>query len=127
MLRALTERTTLTCLGLMSGTSCDGIDSAIVQISFEENGLSATVLAGQTVPYSPEIRHLLLNAGRLTAANLATANFTLGRLFAGAARQAWRCAGLNGTQIDLIASHGHTIVHDPPHATLQIGEGAVIA
>ena len=129
-------------LGLMSGTSGDGIDVALVQIHGRGWRLRAHLENSCTLPYSPRVRRLLLrlaNANRqpiLSVAEISEANFLLGELFARAARQACRRFRVRLESIDLIGSHGHTVHHQPwreklPGAqvasTLQLGEPAVIA
>ena len=115
--------------GLISGTSVDGIDVAIVDIADD-----IRVVAHKTIPYPPEVRVAILsisNAATHTAA-ISRLNFLLGELFADAVKQ----SGVPIETIELIGSHGQTIFHegDPVDvagylvaSTLQIGEGAVIA
>jgi len=115
--------------GLISGTSVDGIDVAVVDI-----GESIQIAATLTVPYPPQVREAILavsNAPTHTAA-IARLNFLLGELFAEALRQ----VPVPLESIELIGSHGQTIFHEGEPAdflgrkiasTFQIGEGAVIA
>lgn len=115
--------------GLISGTSVDGIDVAVVDI-----GESIQIVATLTVPYAPHVREAILavsNAATHTA-TIARLNFLLGELFAEALRQ----VPVPLESIELIGSHGQTIFHEGEPAdflgrkvasTLQIGEGAVIA
>lgn len=115
--------------GLISGTSLDGIDVAVIELS-----PSLKTIAFQTIPYPDDVRAALLsisNAATHTA-QIARMNFLLGELFAEAVLN---CGAPIGT-IDLIGSHGQTIFHegDPVElfgyqvaSTMQIGEAAVIA
>jgi len=115
--------------GLISGTSVDGIDVAVVDIDDR-----IQVLATATVPYPPEVRAAILsvsNAATHTAA-IARLNFLLGELFAEAVGR----AGVPLHTIQLIGSHGQTIFHEGEPvefcgrsiaSTLQIAEAAVIA
>jgi len=115
--------------GLISGTSVDGIDVAVVDI-----GDSIQMVAWKTVPYEPEVREAILsisNAATHTA-TIARLNFLLGELFA----DALRASGVPLETIELIGSHGQTIFHEGEPTdflghkvacTLQIGEAAVIA
>jgi len=115
--------------GLISGTSVDAIDVAVVDIDEKIRVVSTT-----SVPYLPEVREAILavsNAATHTA-TIARLNFLLGELFAEALRE----AGVPLETIELIGSHGQTIFHegDPVEflghkiaSTLQIGEAAVIA
>jgi anhydro-N-acetylmuramic acid kinase len=111
--------------GLISGTSADGIDVAVVDINDR-----IQVVATKTVPYPPEVRKTILSVPDVpTASRL---NFLLGELFAEALIQ----CGVPLETIELIGSHGQTIFHEGEPidflghkiaSTLQIGEPAVIA
>jgi anhydro-N-acetylmuramic acid kinase len=112
-------------VGLMSGTSLDGVDAALVEVDGWGEETRAQLIAFQTTPYSDEEREQLhaLLSGDVSA--ICQGNFRLGRRFADA-------AGALGPA-DLIGSHGQTVWHQPPSmgsgipSTLQIGEPAVIA
>jgi anhydro-N-acetylmuramic acid kinase len=118
-------------IGLMSGTSLDGIDAAVVD--FSDDGRSFEVLAFTTTPLTHDHREQVHNAivhGGTAALNRIHAD--LGEWFAAAALHACAAAGLQPGQIDAIGSHGQTIWHEPPHAglrgaTLQMGCPATIA
>jgi anhydro-N-acetylmuramic acid kinase len=116
-------------LGLISGTSADGIDAALVRFepSFE-------VLAANTVAYPPQVRERLL---ALTAANAAIAldefgalDVAVGECFADAALALLAQTGTPRSTIRAIGSHGQTVRHQPLGRypfSLQIGDAAVIA
>jgi anhydro-N-acetylmuramic acid kinase len=115
--------------GLISGTSVDGIDVAVVDI-----GESIQVVATATVPYPPEVREAILSVSNAAThtATIARLNFLIGELFA----EALRKVPVPLESIELIGSHGQTIFHEGEPvdflgrkiaSTLQIGEGAVIA
>lgn len=119
-------------VGLISGTSADGIDAALVEISGA--GLEARVrlIAGLTKPFSEADRDELFsmfNPVTGSVDRLCRFNFRLGALFAEAALEVVARAGLDPAEVDLIGSHGQTVWHIPaPNgATLQVGEAAVIA
>ena len=120
--------------GLISGTSADGIDVAVVDIAVVDMDERIRVLATATVPYPREVRDAIFSVSNAAAhtATIARLNFLLGELFA----EALEHAGVPLEKIELIGSHGQTIFHegDPVEflgrkvaSTLQIGEAAVIA
>jgi len=127
-----------TVIGLMSGTSADGIDVALAKVSGSGEGINASLAAFRKVAYEPRVRQavLALSSPEAPVADLSRMNFALGRLFAEAALDLMRAHNLRAQDIDLIASHGQTVCHlpaDGPYAdsfggsTLQIGEPALIA
>ncbi len=119
-------------IGLMSGTSADGIDAAAVRLWREDGRLRFQQLAFRSSPYPDEI-HALLDrcfADRAAPSEICELNQTLGDLFADAALQ----IANEVDSVDFVASHGQTIWHRPPAkggvqagATLQLGEAARIA
>lgn len=120
-------------VGLMSGTSVDGIDAALAEIWRAGDGqIRLRMLAFETLPWSPAQRATILRLlqNRGTVQELCRANFDLGRAFGQAALHVIRAAGLSPAQVNLIGSHGQTVWHEVMegrvHATLQIGEAAVI-
>lgn len=116
-------------LGLISGTSADGIDAALVRF---DPGM--VVIAAQSSPYPDGLRRNLL---ALTAPDAAISLDQLGRLdvevgecFAGAANALLREAGKKAAEIIAIGSHGQTIRHRPDGLhpfSMQIGDAAIIA
>jgi len=124
-------------IGLMSGTSHDGVSAAVVELD-DRKQAPARVRAFITKPYSRKFRVRLMEASigaRVGAGELSALNFELGHAFARAATAAARRATIALSRIDFIASHGHTFFHLPPrraHAaqtpsTLQLGEPSIIA
>jgi anhydro-N-acetylmuramic acid kinase len=112
-------------VGLMSGTSLDGVDAALVQISGTGRGIEACLVDFHTHPFPAELRQkvLRLSQGVGNAAFVSEVNVALAHLFADAAE----IVG-NGQSVHAVASHGQTISHTPEqHATLQIGDPSVIA
>jgi len=111
-------------IGLMSGTSLDGLD--IVYVRFEtENLQNFQILASESLPYQRKWQNRLKEAFRLSADELADLDVELGKFFANLVRRFIEKNQIN--QIDLIASHGQTIFHRPEKGyTIQIGSGAHI-
>ena len=122
-------------IGLMSGTSADGIDAALVAF----DGDSFRLVAFRQNPYPPALRKRILAVSSPGASRLdevARLNFLLGERFAQAASDVAAAAGVPMERVDLVGSHGQTILHLPEpvqegdlalRATLQIGEPSVIA
>jgi anhydro-N-acetylmuramic acid kinase len=128
----------LRIVGLMSGTSVDGIDAALVEIDRAAGPFAWRLLGFECVPWPPELREAILSAFRPEASlpALTALDSRLGEAFADAAVQVVRQAGVSMSSIDAIASHGQTVWHQPqPFAigggagrgTLQLGDSSVIA
>lgn len=124
--------------GLMSGTSLDGIDVAIVEISGRGWAKRIRTLAFRTVPYPEDVRQAILSVSNAAThtATISRLNFLLGELYAEALRLTARRARIPLDSIQLIGSHGQTIFHEGAPvkylgrriaSTLQIGEAAVLA
>jgi len=114
----------------MSGTSADGIDVALLKITGHYTHTQVQEIAFASYPLPAETKQRVLALAHDEAPNavaeLCRMNFELGTLFGNAALRLAREHGI--TQIDLVGSHGQTVHHLPDvPATLQIGEGAVIA
>ncbi|MEH7179133.1 anhydro-N-acetylmuramic acid kinase [Neobacillus vireti] len=126
-------------VGLMSGTSLDGIDAALVSIKEENEKFDIKLISFSTLGFSGVMKEKLLelcNPERARIQDISSMNMLLGELFADAAKKVVAEAGLNMNQIDIISSHGQTIFHQPEAveiddhpitSTLQIGDIAVIA
>lgn len=118
-------------LGLMSGTSVDGIDAALVEISGRERDLQVQLLAAHTYAYSPGVQAQILavcGGEALSLAALADLDEAIASEFALAAQQ----LQADQPRAELIGSHGQTVYHRPPGDrrlgySLQLGRGAVIA
>ena len=120
-------------VGLMSGTSADGTDVAIVEISGQPPKLDWRLRRHTTVPHPAPLRRAIRESMRPETSrvdHLCQLGAILGEQFAAAARQGIREAGLTPDEVSLIGSHGQTVWHAPqgtPPATLQLGEAAIIA
>ncbi len=118
-------------VGLMSGTSLDGIAAAVVRFAEAEgagHGLEAQLLAFVTRPYTRDQRDRLSAAlVGASARDYCRLGFDLGAWLADAAVAALAEAGVPRRDVRAIGSHGQTIWHEPPHSTWQLGEAAVIA
>ena len=116
-------------VGLMSGTSADGISAAVASFERGHGGsVRAALIAYHSRPYTPAERERLLHAiERGTPAEYCRLNFDLGSWLADAALAVMAKARLAPSDVRAIASHGHTVWHEPPHSTWQFGEAAMIA
>lgn len=115
-------------VGLMSGTSLDGISAAVVRFRDVGGRVDAELLGFDVSPYADDDRERLARAlvGGTPEA-YCRLNFDLGEWLAAAANRVLAQAGVARADVAAIASHGQTIWHVPGHSTWQIGEGAVIA
>lgn len=130
-LRALRSKPSRYVIGLMSGTSCDGITASLVRIKGTGTSIAIKLLAFENYDYDAEMRTRLL-APRMDAREVCALNFELGKRFADAAAAMQYKASLEPADIDFVSCSGHTLAHLPPRrseqiGTLQIGEPAVIA
>jgi anhydro-N-acetylmuramic acid kinase len=116
-------------VGLMSGTSLDGISAAVARFrDADEKRVDVDLLAYVSHSYTPSQRTRLGNAlGGGTPAEYCRLNFDLGEWLADAATEVIAEAGVAREDILAVASHGQTIWHEPGHSTWQTGEPAVIA
>ena len=123
-------------LGLMSGTSLDGLDLALCE--FEGTGLNTKFQLKQFVslPYSSEFKESIqavFSKEQIHFPSLSTLNAEIGIKHAELILNALQSWGIKPGEIDLIASHGQTVMHRPmrhenqPNSTLQIGDGDHIA
>lgn len=122
-------------IGLMSGTSVDGIDAALTEISGQGYAVQAKLIRGITQPYPEHVRSQILalcDHQPITLADLAELDDVIAHHFI----QAIKRLDVDLTTVDLIGSHGQTLHHRPPEAsnpisplghTLQLGRGDLIA
>src|SRR6202158_185575 len=126
-------------LGLMSGTSADGIECALARISDAPPSLNAKLLNHASVNFPSAVRKQILRVAEqnaVSAGEISQLNSLLGQTFAEAALTACKQFRVSPKKIALIASHGQTIFHQgrptnflgaPTASTLQIGEASIIA
>ena len=134
----LTRKQSRIVVGMISGTSADSIDVAICRIKgsglpgADRPGTEVELLHYGEEPYDPEVRRRILDVERLDVRGIAELHFKVGDIFARACVAAVLKAGLTPQDIDLIGSHGQTVYHHSSvpgamRATLQVGDGDVIA
>ncbi|NOX90740.1 MAG: anhydro-N-acetylmuramic acid kinase [Calditrichaeota bacterium] len=126
-------------LGLMSGTSCDGLDIALVSVKGEKRETRLELIKGRNFPYSTKQQNellKLLQPGNNDAAVLSQLNFYLAGIWAEMVLDFLEENGLSPQQIRFIGSHGQTIWHQPNDkilidvpvtSTLQLGDPSVLA
>lgn len=116
-----------TALGLMSGSSLDGLDLALVQFVNQADRWSFTVEKTQHISYSSHWASTLRDAAQLSALDLARLDVAFGTWLSEQVNAFVETNQLHH-QVHLIASHGHTVFHEPDRGmTLQIGDGATLA
>ena len=135
---ALMEKPSRLVIGLMSGTSADGVDAALCRITGHGTATKVEQLGFVFDPFDTRVREEILRlAGgqEATAADFCRINFLLGRLYAETSLRLCRECGVEPKDIDLVGSHGQTLWHIPqPEAylgqtfrsTLQLGECSVL-
>ena len=138
-LEKLWKKKSLRVIGLMSGTSADGMDAALTEIRGSGTDTRVKTLGFVSLPYPDEIRREILRLASGTeggSRDLCLFSFLLGELGLEACRAVCEEAGIKPEETDLVGSHGQTLYHIPeaqPYAgrmirgTLQMGEASVIA
>lgn len=112
-------------IGLMSGTSLDGLDLCCVTFKYDDGKWEYQIVKAEDEPYPDDIKQKLANAQNMSAEEYALFHSDYG-IYLGQRVKAF--IDRNGLKPDLIASHGHTIFHQPGiRFTAQIGSGAGIA
>lgn len=126
-------------IGLMSGTSLDGLDIACCKITNYGINTNIQLLNFTTIPYNIEFKHKIkhiFSKEKIESVQLTALNEMIGIYHAKCINKSLKKWGLSSNDIDLIASHGQTIFHAPknyhkqkslPNCTLQIGDGDHIA
>lgn len=117
-------------VGLMSGTSIDGIDAALVRITGHGSHPKITLVSWAIDPFPKGIREKILSVSHpavASAGDICRLNFELGEIFSQSARRICRKARVPLSKVSVIGSHGQTVCHLGTSGTLQIGEPSVIA
>ncbi|MFQ5709073.1 MAG: anhydro-N-acetylmuramic acid kinase [bacterium] len=126
-------------VGLISGTSLDGVDAALVRIKNHGLATELELLHFITMPYPAPLKEKLLELstpGQGSVDEICRVNVLLGEIFADAVSHLLDAAGVQAADVDLIGSHGQTVQHLPrervdfgykTRSTLQLGEPSVIA
>ena len=133
-LKSLIDKKEKIVVGLMSGTSKDGIDAALVRLRGYGVSTRIELIKFICLEYSSEVREMLDKlVQHCTLKEISDLNFLIGEEFATAALTVIDEAGLYISDVHLLGSHGQTVYHNPPSykdgipSTLQIGEIDVIA
>lgn len=123
-------------VGLMSGTSLDGIDASLVEIEGYGEETKIHVINSISIPYGASMKERLLemmNVETSDVEKLCSMNYEISYLFADAVKEVCQASGIPLEELDLIGSHGQTVYHLPRanapfvRSTLQIGDPAIIA
>src|SRR6218665_58687 len=135
----IAQKETKRIIGLMSGTSLDGLDIALCEISGSGVNTNVKLAQFETITYSEEIKteiRKVFAQKNIDFQHLALLNEWIGLLHASMINETLEKWNIPASEIDLIASHGQTVLHAPkflhqqekfPNATLQIGDGDHIA
>jgi anhydro-N-acetylmuramic acid kinase len=138
-LQGLRRKPSRMIMGLMSGTSADGITTALAEVAGTGETAKIKLRAHKTYPYPEKVRtrlFRLFTPNASTTKDLCEMNFVVGECFADALYRLVEDTGLSNSDVDAVGSHGQTVWHQPiaepvagiPAAsTLQIGEPAVIS
>lgn len=138
-LQSLWEAPSLVVVGLMSGTSLDGIDAAVARIAGTGEDLDIELLGFDTTPYPDEVRsRLLANSSPASSSvlDISQLNVRLAHEYRRAVDRVVEACGLSTRDVDLVGSHGQTLHHVPDPipcagtktaSTLQVGDPSVLA
>jgi anhydro-N-acetylmuramic acid kinase len=114
-------------IGLMSGTSCDGLDIALVEFTFDKEW-KYQILHTQSNHYDSEWRDKLLHCHLWESVELIAFHSEFGKFMGEKINQFLKELNIESGKIDFIASHGHTVFHNPEKSySFQIGSGAHLA
>jgi anhydro-N-acetylmuramic acid kinase len=138
-INALRRKDRLLVIGLMSGTSADAVDAALVEIEGHALATRVRHIAFLSEPFDPDVRERILHIASGAfggAVEICRMGVLLGHLYARACKHLCQKAAIETGMVDLVGCHGQTIHHEPVaseylgfpvRGTLQIGESAIIA
>ena len=135
MLRKLQKKKILYAVGLMSGTSLDGVDAALVKITNQKNP-TFEMVEFVSVPYSEDLKRKVLKNSVPATSNIqeiCSLNVELSYSYVEAVKEVLRKASFDADNLDFIANHGQTVWHNPDEmdgyasSTLQLGDASTIA
>ena len=124
-LNRLIDKSHLRVVGLMSGTSMDGLDICVADIDLSEIKLDFEIVHFNSIPYDEDIRDKIRAALSGTTAQVCSLNYDLGRWYAQKVKTELEKQGL--MDIDLIGCHGQTLHHINGQSSLQVGEPSFLA
>lgn len=137
-LQEISSKKTKLCIGLMSGTSMDGVDAALVQITGSGLETNIQMIGSLLYPYPAGLKAQLVELiarDNSKISEISQLNFLIGEIFADAVDELLKKSKISADEVDLIGSHGQTVWHNPDpqelfekqiSSTLQIGESSVI-
>lgn len=129
-IRRIVKKEERYAIGLMSGSSCDGIDAVLVRMKGTGKNIAVKLALHRYFKYTESFKLRLLDEHK-PLDEVCRLNFEVGQRLAAAANEMISLANKERLGADFVASHGHTVAHIPPPAesfgTMQIGEPAVIA
>ena len=126
------QKPSRTVVGMMSGTSADSIDVAVCRMTGRGRKAGVELIHYREHEHDPEVRQHVLGASELDVRTIAELNVRVGEAFAAACLATLNEVGLSPEAVDVIGSHGQTVYHHSGvagarRATLQVGDGDVIA
>jgi anhydro-N-acetylmuramic acid kinase len=137
-LETIRKKKTKLCIGLMSGTSLDGIDAALVKITGSGITANLSLIDWKIYPYPGGLQEQIqahIHRNSIKLSGFSQLNFLLGELYAQAALKILKKNGVTTDRVDLVGCHGQTVWHEPKpqnlygkqiRSTLQLGEPSVI-
>ena len=137
-LEKIRKKKTKLCIGLMSGTSLDGIDAVLVKITGHGISAKLSFVDWKISPYPRGLKEQIqthIHRDSMKLSEVSQLNFLLGELYAQSALKILKKNGITPARVDLVGCHGQTVWHEPePHklygkrvrSTLQLGEPSVV-